>query len=1484
MYKRISSLSRHRFLHSSSQSLPKTQPSFFPYTEEVIASHLAPLLQQKGPRSPFILRQTQQIHAQITVNGLHKMGILGTRVLGMYILCNSYFDAKILFSQLQLSYAAPWNWMIRGFTTTGYHEQAILFYFKMLVFGTSPDKYTFPYLIKACGGLRAVDVVKHVHCMVMDLGFEQDVYVGSALVKFYAENDCLERARQVFDKLPQRDIVLWNVMLHSYLKSETLADNVIVLFKDMRKTEVLPNYVTYTYVLCLCGSKSIAKLGTQVHGLVVKCGLDTDSSVVNTLLSMYSKCRCLFDARKLFDSVDQPNLVTFNGMIGGYVQNGLMTEALDLFRLMLSSNAKPDSVTFASLLPLVPELGLLDHGKEFHCYIIRHEISFDLFLKNALVDMYFKCKHAKMACRVFEWSPDSDIVVCTAMISGLVLNGMNFEALEIFRFSLDQKMRPNAVTFASVLPACTGLARLKLGKELHGSITRKGLEGKCYVGSALADMYAKCGELDLARKVFDRMPERDSVCWNSMIASLSRNGEPEAAVDLFRQMGSDYDPVSISSALSACADLSALAHSREIHGFMTRNGLDYDIIACSALIDSYAKCGDLRSARLVFDKMGPMNEVSWNSIIAAYGSHGELDECLSLFRQMETENLFEPDHVTFLTVISACSHAGRVEEGKLQFERMGRDYGIKPKMEHYASLIDLYGRAGRLEDACCVIEKMPFEPDAGVWGTLLGACRMHGNVELAEKASKHLSRLDPQNSGYYVLLSNLQGEFGTWARVDEIRGVMKENRVKKIPGYSWVEVDKGYHVFGAGDKSHPQTSRIYEMLSSLLVELQDEGCNSPFNRRFSVPWRPITVADPRRKNLNRITARSSSSDGGGFVLDKDFEFKPSFDEYLKAMESIKTDRDNNSSSNDQSSSKSPRKKKDAKNFAREEGKVSSDEATVAREKPRKDEASKKSALAKVGSRNVALRVSENVSKKPVRNLKNYAGKNSNFERDAFKTLKDDDDAMDEPRVGRVDMEGRIQKLANLNGADIDIPAWQFSKMMMSARIKFSDHSILRVVQILGNLGNWKRVLQVIEWIRARERFKSNRISSFYTSKIKLKIYQEQMASYPDIVAYRCIAVTLGQAGHMKELFDVIDTMRSPPKKKFKSNLIEKWDPRLEPDAVVYNAVLNACVRREKWEGAFWVLQQLSEQGKQPSSTTYGLVMEVMLACGKYDLVHDFFKKIQKSYIPNALIYKVVVNTFWREGKINEAIMAVEEMERRGIVGNAALYYDLARCLCSAGRCHEALRQIDKICKVANKPLVVTYTGLIQACLEAGEVKNGAYIFDHMQKFCSPNVVTCNIMLKAFLDHKMFEEAKQLFLKLVENSKLINRKEDYKARVIPDIYTFNTMLDACGEEKRWDDVEFVYTQMLKFGHHFNAKRHLQLVLNARHVGKGDSASALSIITNFASTESQVYSRKTWSKFLAENATRLNESTLRELVHKGHLHLAVYMSCITWIMVQ
>uniref|UniRef100_A0ACD5VPK3 Uncharacterized protein n=1 Tax=Avena sativa TaxID=4498 RepID=A0ACD5VPK3_AVESA len=312
------------------------------------------------------------------------------------------------------------------------------------------------------------------------------------------------------------------------------------------------------------------------------------------------------------------------------------------------------------------------------------------------------------------------------------------------------------------------------------------------------------------------------------------------------------------------------------------------------------------------------------------------------------------------------------------------------------------------------------------------------------------------------------------------------------------------------------------------------------------------------------------------------------------------------------------------------------------------------------------------------------------DRAAFKTFEAFTDVRNRPRALQMEIEERIQKLASrLNATDVNTPEWKFSKMIHDAEIKFTDHSILRIVQILGRYGNWKRVLQVVEWLQSRERFKSYKSRYIYTTVLDvlgkakrpfeaLNVFYtmlDQLSSYPDIAAYHCIAVTLGKAGLVKELFDVIDCMRSPPRKKFMVGPVQNWDPQLEPDLIVYNAVLNSCVQQKQWEGTFWVLQQLKEKNIRPTNTTYGLVMEVMLVCGKYNLVYEFFDRVKQKSIPGALNYKVLVNALWREGKIDEAVMAVKDMENRGIVGSASLYYDLARCLCSGGRCKEALLQV-----------------------------------------------------------------------------------------------------------------------------------------------------------------------------------------------------------------
>lgn len=807
-------------LHTSGNVIIK-QAVPYSNSEEALASQLALVLRASSDVS--ILRQGRQIHAQVIGCGITSNSLNG-KILGMYALSGSINDARNLFYRLELCYSLPWNWMIRGLTMKGWFDFALLFYFKMLGCKISPDQYTFPYVIKACGGLNNVQLCKMIHNTIQSLGYHMDLFVGSSLIKLYAENGYIHDARCLFDKMPLRDGVLWNVMLNAYAKIGD-SNNAIRTFQEMRKCDNKPNSVTYSCILSVCATKGILYLGIQLHSLVIANGYEFDSKVANTLLAMYSKCGDVFDARKLFNMMPQTDTVTWNGLISGYVQNGFTYEASLLFNTMISTGVKPDSITLASFLPSVIECGSLKQGKEIHGYILRHSMPLDVYLKSALIDIYFKGGAVEVAQKIFHQSTDVDVAVCTAMISGYALNELNIDALNMFRWLIHEKMTPNSLTIASVFPACTDLAALKLGKELHGNILRKGLDNMVHIGSAITDMYAKCGRLDLAFQFFRRMPERDGVCWNSMIASFSQNGKPEMAIELFHQMGmsgTKYDSVSLSASISSCANLPALYSGKAIHGFIIRTAFDADIFVGSALIDMYSKCGKLAMAQSVFDLMDQKNEVSWNSIITAYGNHGYPRECLDLFNKMIKIGI-SPDHVTFLIIISACGHAGLVDEGVHYFRRMTEEFGISAKQEHYSCMVDLYGRAGRLNEAFDTIKSMPFTPDAGVWGTLLGACRVHGNVELAKLASRNLVELDPENSGYYVLLSNIHADAGEWNSVLKIRSLMKEKGVQKIPGYSWIDVNNTTHVFCSADGSHAQSVEIYLILRSILLELRKEG-------------------------------------------------------------------------------------------------------------------------------------------------------------------------------------------------------------------------------------------------------------------------------------------------------------------------------------------------------------------------------------------------------------------------------------------------------------------------------------------------------------------------------------------------------------------------------------------------------------------------------------------------------------------------------------
>ncbi|XP_027367170.1 pentatricopeptide repeat-containing protein At3g46790, chloroplastic-like [Abrus precatorius] len=292
--------------------------------------------------------------------------------------------------------------------------------------------------------------------------------------------------------------------------------------------------------------------------------------------------------------------------------------------------------------------------------------------------------------------------------------------------------------------------------------------------------------------------------------------------DRMREEGVVPDKVAMVTVVNACAKLGAMHRARFVNEYILRNGFSMDVILGTAMIDMYAKCGSVESAREVFDRMKEKNVISWSAMIAAYGYHGRGKEAIDLFHMMLSCAIF-PNRVTFVSLLHACSHAGLTEEGLRFFNLMWEEHAVRPDVKHYTCMVDLLGRAGRLEEAVKLIEAMTIEKDERLWSALLGACRIHGNMELAEKAANSLLELQPQNPGHYVLLANIYAKAGKWEKVATFRDMMTQRKLKKVPGWTWIEVDNKTYQFSVGDRSHPQSKEIYEMLMSLIKKLEMAG-------------------------------------------------------------------------------------------------------------------------------------------------------------------------------------------------------------------------------------------------------------------------------------------------------------------------------------------------------------------------------------------------------------------------------------------------------------------------------------------------------------------------------------------------------------------------------------------------------------------------------------------------------------------------------------
>ncbi|KAH9291934.1 hypothetical protein KI387_042880, partial [Taxus chinensis] len=438
-----------------------------------------------------------------------------------------------------------------------------------------------------------------------------------------------------------------------------------------------------------------------------------------------------------------------------------------------------------------------------------------LFVGNALVCMYAKCGSLEGARHVFDRMPQRNVVSWNALLSGYARNGGVGETFKVFQ----QMPERNVVSWTTMIAGYGQNGFLQEASELFDKMPEKNVVSwTCMISVyaqngyvdeaqqlfdrmpdrnsvtwvAMITGYAQIGEVEEALKLFEKMPVQNVVSWNAVISGCAQNGYSQKALKLFRQMqvqGVKPNSTTFSCVLSACAELAALEQGMEIHEDIVKSGLESDFFVGNALVDMYAKCGSIRVARYLFDKMISRDVISWNAMIAGYALHGFGKEAVELFEKMRCCGPC-PDHVTFVGVLSACCHAGLLVEGWKYFNDMITCYHVMPVMGHYACMVDLLGRAGRLDEAKKFIHKMQIKPDYFVWSSLLAACRIYNDMELAEFVAERLIELNPQKATPYVLLSNIYAAAGRRDGVDKVRKMMKDRGVTKEPGCSWIEVHK----------------------------------------------------------------------------------------------------------------------------------------------------------------------------------------------------------------------------------------------------------------------------------------------------------------------------------------------------------------------------------------------------------------------------------------------------------------------------------------------------------------------------------------------------------------------------------------------------------------------------------------------------------------------------------------------------------------------
>lgn len=623
-------------------------------------------------------------------------------------------------------------------------------------------------------------------------------------------NGLVKEAQHVFDQMPHTNTVTWNTMIRGYFQNGQFKQ-ALSMFDEMPYCDI------FSYNTTICGLMQFgeADKAKQIFNQMPH----RDIVTWNSMISGYFRNGLVDEALWFFDRTPSKNVVSWNLVIMGLVNYGKLDLAEQFFKEM----GIRDIASWTTMVSGLASAGQMVQARE----LFDEMPDKDIKAWNTIMAGYIENGYVEIAEVLFQKMPEWNLDSFNKLINGLVKNRRVNDALRVFH-DMPEKCRRS---WNSIF---MGLLGNKLVRESHAFLEKHPFND-IVSQTNLVIGYFEVGEVNTAVKLFELIPNKDSTLWNATIFGLGENDQGEEGLKLFikmKEVGPDVDESTFTSVLMISSYLPTLNLGKQIHSEATKKGFNSFVSVSNAMITMYSRCGSMDSALLGFCLMRIRDTVSWNSIICGFAHQGNGEKAFEMFEEMIlTDN--KPNQITFIGVLSACSHAGLVEKGKYYFNLMRTKFSLQPSMEHYTCFVDLLGKSGLINEAMGLlgeIRKDGVEVPASVYGALLGACRIHKNIEAGEIAGLRVLDMEPYNAGVYMILAEMYLNSGNREDAEKIWVRMKENGVKKQPGCSWIEVNNIGYVFLAGDSSHPEFDRIYRVVELMHVEMVKYSmCKSVYN-------------------------------------------------------------------------------------------------------------------------------------------------------------------------------------------------------------------------------------------------------------------------------------------------------------------------------------------------------------------------------------------------------------------------------------------------------------------------------------------------------------------------------------------------------------------------------------------------------------------------------------------------------------------------------